>query len=351
MTNDPGVLTGDEVVELARHVAGLAGAGLPLPAGLRAAGAELPAGHLRRAAEELAGRLEEGLSLEKALEAPGGFVPAHLRALVLAGVRAGRLGEVLNRFVDHERDAAELRRRLWLSLAYPLILLAALAALFVFVARVIVRDYEGIMRDFGIDLPKITVGLLKVSHVIDAAGWGLVLAPAAAAALVWWGGRGLLSAPWRRRFDCSVPLVGPLRRWTALAEFCHLLALLLDCRLPLPEALPLAGDASRDADLADEARRVARAVEAGAPLAQSFTRHRLLPGGFARLLDWAEGQQCLAEALRMVGDTFAARARAQAALVGVVCLVLAVVTVIWGIAFILLGLYVPLIRLISVLSG
>ena len=42
--------------------------------------------------------------------------------------------------------------------------------------------------------------------------------------------------------------VGAVWRSTSLAEFCHLLALLLESRLPLPEALRLTGEGVEDAD-------------------------------------------------------------------------------------------------------
>ncbi|MBX6316734.1 MAG: type II secretory pathway, component PulF, partial [Isosphaeraceae bacterium] len=47
MAEDHGRLSGPEVAEFARHVAGLAQAGLTLPEGLRALGEELPTSRLR----------------------------------------------------------------------------------------------------------------------------------------------------------------------------------------------------------------------------------------------------------------------------------------------------------------
>src|SRR5438309_19850 len=78
--------------------------------------------------------------------------------------------------------------------------------------------------------------LLAQARVITAAGWGLLLGPLVVAVSLFLAARGLLEAPLRRRVANRVPLVGPLWRWSALAEFCHLLALLLDCSIPLPEA-------------------------------------------------------------------------------------------------------------------
>ena len=42
---------------------------------------------------------------------------------MLAGVRSGRLAEVLEEYVDLQHSQSELRRRVWMALAYPFILL------------------------------------------------------------------------------------------------------------------------------------------------------------------------------------------------------------------------------------
>jgi general secretion pathway protein F len=208
-----------------------------------------------------------------------------------------------------------------------------------------------IYRDFGVNLPVMTWFLLSLAGAIERIGWGLVLVPVAALGLFWLAGESRLSTAAGRRFVRWIPLLGPLRRWTSLTKFSHLLALLLESRMPLTTALPLAGEGVRDADLAATGRAIARDLEAGGALIPAIVRWRLLPRGFTRILAWAEGHQALPEALHMAGEMFEARARAQAAFVGIFCLVVAVVSLILGVGFLVVALYLPLFQLISVLSG
>ena len=53
----------------------------------------------------------------------------------------------------------------------------------------------------------------------------------------------------------------------------------------------------------------------------------------------------------MVGEMFEARARCQATFAGTVMAVLAVVFVLWGLVTVVIGLMLPIITLISRLSG
>ena len=100
-TGPGGRLSGAETAELSRQIAGLASAGLPLAHGLVALGEELPRGRLRRSMNELAGTLESGVTLDEALEEQRDRIPPHLRGLVIAGLRSGRLGDILSRFSEY----------------------------------------------------------------------------------------------------------------------------------------------------------------------------------------------------------------------------------------------------------
>ncbi|MBX6315419.1 MAG: type II secretion system F family protein, partial [Isosphaeraceae bacterium] len=262
--------------------------------------------------------------------------------LVRAGLRTGRLGEVLGRYARFDRIGADLQRSLWWHLAYPLLLLSALVGLYLFIAAVVMRDFEAILQDFGIAIPGITRTLIQLSHAVHRMGWGLLAVPLGMLFLLWLGSRGLLGESRRGRVANRLPLIGPLWRWSALAEFAHLLGLLIESEVPLVEALPMAGEGIEDPDLADATRQMAREIEAGQPLAETLGRYRVVPSGAVKILEWSEAQQALPEALRLVGETFEARARAQAAFVGIFSLVVAVVLTLAGLLYLLVALYWPL---------
>src|SRR5262245_51521131 len=115
----PRALSEQEALLLTQRVADLAAAGLPLPEGLRALADEVAHGSVRRMALDLAERLEHGQSLPDALMEQRDRVPTHLRDLLVAGVRSGRLMGLMGDFVSYARTGAALRRGLILSFLYP----------------------------------------------------------------------------------------------------------------------------------------------------------------------------------------------------------------------------------------
>ncbi len=173
-------LSAEETAELAARMADLTKAGLPLGEGLRALAGELSGRRLRRVLRALADQLDAGADLAVAVESQSARLPTCLRGLVLAGLRSGRLAETLEEYVDLQRSQSELRRRLWLSLAYPLMLLLCLTALVVVVRLYLLDEYQGIAWGFGVQLPAVSRLLMDSSGCVM---WSLIFMSGTAVAI------------------------------------------------------------------------------------------------------------------------------------------------------------------------
>ena len=120
--------------------------------------------------------------------------------------------------------------------------------------------------DFNTTLPDLTVFFIHSSWPVM---WGLVFLLAALVAIPIL----LAVAPgvrWIWPLLRGVPMIGPLLRWSHLAQFSRLMGLLLEQRVPLPDALRLSADGLRDSDLAYGCRRVADDVDGGRVLYESM---------------------------------------------------------------------------------
>lgn len=350
--HDGPALSNAEAGELAQHLADLTKSGLPLPNGLAALAQELPRGRLRKAVEDLAKRLERGEPLDAAVESLKRRFPGHFLELVTASVRSGRVGVVLADFVTYSRIGASLRQAVWYSLAYPAFALSAFIALAVFLCVAVVDSFAVIFRDFGIALPIMTRILINLSTAVTQRAWQVALTPVIVVIVIGLGSRFLLDRVSRRRMICFIPLFGVLWRWTALAEFCHYLGLLVESNVPLDRAVVLAGEGCGDAELAVDSVEIAERIRAhGASLGEASEAGAAIPEAFRKLLHWAEGRQSLSRTLHLIGEIFESQARARAGFVTTVVTVITVIVVLWGVSFIMASLFLPLIQLIARLSG
>ncbi len=343
-----------ESVELIEQLASLTRSGLPLPSGLRAVGEEIASAKLRSTFLGLADEIESGVDLDHALASRGRVFPAHLRGLILAGARSGRMADMLGEYVRAANLGAELRRVFWSTLAYPLVGLAVVLGLVGFVCTMSSKGIDMLTNnifDSGQRKPGSIDALAVIARFIAEHGWEIVLGLLAIPVLVFLTLRFLYGPVRRRQILCGVPVLGPILRFASLSEFCHLLAMMIEANLPLPRSFELAGQAVRDAEVADACGRMRRAVEGGEPLSSAFLIWKSIPAGLGQLFHWSEGHGNLSESLHLAGDMFESRARSQASFASSVLATFLLLLILWWIGFALAALYLPMITMIGRLSG
>ena len=292
--------------------------------------------------EELAERLEGGESLSDALRSVPGVAPREVRLAAAVGEATGALGASL-RGADRQRWSAA-----WLDVAprlvYPLLVLIFVSGVAAFLMTFILPRFVKIFHEFGAPLPPETRLLRESWSALDAyvpqSGLAVVLILAVAAVpLV------STTARW------YTPVLGRVYRWVVQAEVLRTLGRLLAVGRTVPQALDFL---AASGDLPGVARRRVGAAAAGVgrgdPLAQSLRAAGLLPASMAPLVQASERTGTLPAALLELGEHLAGRAfrvvRRASMLVSPL-LVMAVGTVV---GFIAIGMFTPLIHLLTSLS-
>ncbi len=274
-------------------------------------------------------------------------MPAHIRGLIAAGVRSGRLAGVLEGLAEVARRRQQLRRKAFVSLAYPALLLAIMDYLGIIFHASLVPRYRVFFDDFGMRAPVLTTVLFATAGpiawtlaigtlvllILPFISWLLPLGRVLSAVVDW------------------VPLLGPIRRYGRLAELSDLMAMLVAQEVPLPEALRLAAGAMRAPGLAGECRRAAAAVESGLPLAAVFDASRAVPPTMALLVAWGQQTGSLAEAFHGSALIFQARAERQGLFLEIIVLPITFLAVIFFVGVAILALLEPMVSLIQCLSG
>ena len=339
-------LTDGEAAEVGSQIAQLAKAGLPLAGGLRATAEEVRRGRVARAMRQLADQLEAGMSLEGALESQGKRFPAHIRGMILAGVKTGRLPEALEEFVAVEQGRSELRRRVWLAAAYPCIALGMVLALFLLFCLYFAPQFRQILDEFQAQLPFATEALFWVS------GPGLPVVIGLPALIVVgfvciFLVRGAAGA---RRVLYAVPFIGPVWRWAGLCNLSRLMALLLGQQVPLPEALRLTAAGLREADLSEACRGAADRVERGYSLSDCVRDFWQFPPSLGPLVEWSERTSNPAAAFRAGAQMFETRTGVCVTLLQTVLPPTVFLFILGSVFFAVWGILGPLVMLIQHLS-
>ena len=338
----------DEQIEVVQSVSELVGGELPLAPGLRALSSEFPSRRTRRALAMIADRLDRGVAFDEAVQGQLQLVPADLQVLIHAGLKTGDLSGLLDRYLQYARIALDSRRQNWLMAAYPMQLLLGGLLLMAVIAVWIVPDFSKIFMGFDIELPALTILVLYASDVFTS-WWGVVPAGLLGVVVAGWWLLGVLAGPTRQKYLYYVPVVGRKLRLTSMSRFCHLLSLGVSQRVPLPEALRLAGQGSRDPYVQRAAAEMAGDVEGGLSLTHAGMQRRMLPEAM-HVFEWEGREPAFSESLQATGDICAARARLQTNFARVALEPLAICSIASLVGLVVIALFLPLVKLLNELS-
>ncbi len=310
-------------------------------------------GKLKQVTRQLADDLAAGFTLPQALERQKGRVPPYYAALLAAGIRSGRIGDVLGTLTIYARSLGDFRAALVSATVYPLTILVLGLGMVVFVSAWVVPEYADVFEKFHLKLPMVTLLLIFISThwlatmVIPAA---VVIAIPLA---VRWAFRG--SAYGRvlwARFVYTLPVAGTLLRSARLAAFTDLLGILVDQSIPLSEALPLAALASSDPLLGWGAGPIEKNLQQGMPLGEALRKERLVPDLVVWMTRFGEKQGTLGKTLHHLAQMYRRQADVRAEFLRTVAPPLLILLVA-GVMVVLLvfGLLAPMLRMMEFWGG
>jgi type IV pilus assembly protein PilC len=347
-----GGLSAEDLITLNEEIAGMARAGLPLDQGMAALAREMRGGRLQRVTADIAADLRGGSTLPEAMAKQAGRVPPFYAGLVAAGVRSGRIGDVLATLTVYARTIADLRAIILGALFYPAMVMLLAFTLFCFVFLYLMPQYEEIFNSFRIRLPLVTEIMIGISHhplPIIGIPLGIVAALVVARLGMGWTGKG--RRLWTR-FVYGVPLVGTLLRSARLAAFTDLLGILVDHGMPLPDAFVMAGQSSSDPFMAEAAVHVRADLSRGDPLGEVLRRRQLVPELVAWMTAMAERRGNLGETLHHVSAMYRRQAEMRAALLrSVLPPFLILITAGLLVGLFVTGVALPMVSLLEGLSG
>lgn len=260
-----------------QQLAALLRAGLPLLQVLNILIRRQPPGAFRTVLEDVERRITRGGSLSEAYAEHPDVFPRLLTASVLAGERSGELDAVLQRYVEHAKATAEIRRKLIKTLTYPAILIAASIALVVLLTTYVIPKFATLYESSNSKLPTVTVYVVAVSKAVENnIAW---LAPTLAAALIGFfiwrrtaRGREILDG-----LLLKLPIVGDIIRQSTTARFCRSAATLLNGGLPLLESLDIAAEVIGNRRIARTMPDVVRGIQEGQTLVETLERAGWMP--------------------------------------------------------------------------
>lgn len=290
----------------------------------------------------LARALEAGVPLPDALRQVGWLVPRRALVIIEAGARSGNLVSALEE-VTRQPAGRPMFLKAAAALWYFAVLSLFGSGIFAFIMWKIIPAFNGIFRDFDAELPPLTQALIEVSAWFVDYGWAIVLL--VLLGVLCYGALLLLGV-----VGWLPPPLGIVRRRLESAVVLRSLSAAAAARQSLLPALSALAEHYPSHSIRWRLIRAMNDLNLGAPWQETLQRHGLLRRADAVLLTSAERVGNLPWALREVADAIERRV-ANRALAWLELIVPGMILVAGAVVmFVVVGLFLPLIRLIEGLT-
>ena len=301
-------------------------------------------GHLQQILENVRERVKGGELLSDAFAAHA-MVPKIYTTTLMAGEKSGAVDEVLARYINFQRLAMTFRKKLFVSLIYPTLLVTVVTIMVMFLFTYVVPKFAELFNSLDAKLPAITLFMLGVGQAAQKYFPFFIVGAALAVFLFWQWRKTDRGADQIDRFVLSLPLLGDIRLKHQVATFSRMLATLLQGGLPLVPSMETAGSSMSSRRILKGVMRASTRVREGQGLASSLEEQNIFPDLAVEMLEVGESTGALPSMLNSVAEFYEedVQTALNASMALIEPLILMVMAVFVG--GVLISLYLPIFTL------
>jgi type IV pilus assembly protein PilC len=294
--------------------------------------------------ENVRERVKGGELLSDAFAAQGMF-PKMYTTTLMAGEKSGNMEEVLGRYIQYQRMVQTFRKKLLVSLVYPVLLVSVVTIMVTFLITYVVPKFADLFNNLNAQLPAITVFMLSIGLNAQKYGWIVAIVLVVAGILLWRWKHSDRGAQAIDKFMLSLPLIGEIRLKYQVANFSRILATLLQGGLPLVPAMETAGASMSSRQMLIGVTAAARRVREGQGLAKSMESQNLFPDLAVEMLEVGESTGALPAMLSSVAEFY--EEDVQTALGAAMALIEPLILIVMAVFVggVLISLYMPIFTL------
>ena len=294
--------------------------------------------------ENVRERVKGGELLSDAFAAQRVF-PKIYTTTLLAGEKSGNMEEVLSRYIVYQRLAQTFKKKLAVSLVYPVLLISVITVMMIFLVTFVIPKFADLFNNLGATLPAITVFMLAVGVNAQKYAWAVGLVLIIGIPLFWRWKQSDRGAERVDKMLLALPLLGEIRLKYQVANFSRILATLLQGGLPLVPAMETAGASMSSRQMLNGILNATERVKEGQSLAKSLETEKIFPDLAVEMLEVGESTGALPAMLSSVAEFYeedvqTALGAAMALIEPLILIVMAVV-----VGGILISLYLPIFTL------
>lgn len=340
-----------EVAIFTRQFSVMLDAGLPLVQCLQAIGEQHPNLAFRKVLEQVRIDVESGSTLSAAMAKHPRTFDSLYTNMIAAGETGGILDTILQRLAAFIEKIVKLKRALRSAMIYPGIILSIAVIVVAVILWKVVPVFRTLFEGFNVQLPLPTRIVIGLSSFIG--NYGVFVLAALGVGL--FGVRSYYRTENGRlvidRLLLRIPVLGDIFRKIGVARFTRTLATLLSSGVAILEALEITASTAGNAILEGTIRRIRRNIEEGKSINEPMRESKFFPPMVTQMVAVGESTGELDTMLVKVADYY--EDEVDVTVANLLTILEPVMLVFLGVIVggIVISMYLPLFKLIQVLSG
>ncbi|HEV3284723.1 MAG TPA: type II secretion system F family protein [Solirubrobacteraceae bacterium] len=287
--------------------------------------------------------VEAGLSLSDAMSRHPKVFNQLFVAMTQAGETGGVLEDSLLRVADQLQKDASLRRQIRSAMIYPVLVIVFAVGVMMALVAFLVPVFEGVFKQFGGELPKITQVSVFLSHAVLGYWWLMfgLFGGAIVSFLKWkkttWG-----RAQWDR-FRLRVPMkIGTIVQQIAVARWSRTLAALTGAGVPLLQALEITGKTGGNIVVEEAMDGVIASVKRGGTISTPLAEAPIFPAMVTHMVGVGEETGALDAMLDKVAEFYEDQVEASVKALTSILEPIMIIVIGGIVGFIVISMYMPL---------
>ncbi|QDT33780.1 MULTISPECIES: type II secretion system F family protein [Thalassoglobus] len=345
-----GGVSAKKLTMFTRQLSTLQDAGLPILRSLRILEGQEKPGALKNSLMGVIEDVESGNTLSEAMaKQPKAFDNLYVN-MVKAGEAGGALEVILQRLAEFKERAESLKRKVKGAMIYPCAVITVATGIVGFIMYWIIPKFKEIFLDFGVELPAITEVLISTSDIVVSYWYLIPVIPFTLFVMVKLIKKNKTGAYIVDRIMLKIPILGKIIQKSTIARTCRTLGTLIASGVPILEALSIARDTAGNEVFRKAFDHIYSSIREGESMAVPLRETRITDDLVVNMVDVGEETGALDNMLYKVADIYDEEV---AVLVeGLISLLEPLMVVVLGliVGFIVIALFMPLVKLLNELS-
>lgn len=339
-----------DLMVLSRQLAMMIDSGLPIMRALSILGEQTENKYFAKIIGEIRSDVSSGHTLSEAMAKYPDIFSNLFISMIKSGEIGGVLDNVLLRLAAVMEKDQELRAKVKSAMAYPTVIMVFAAIVVTGMLWKIVPIFAGMFEQLGGNLPTLTQFLVNISNFLQSS-W-FVLFPSIGAA-VYGIKRYKKTENGKKNIDklmLKMKVIGPLLQKVSIARMTRTLGTLISSGVPIIQAIEITGKASGNWVVEQAMENVKNSIKEGDPIAKQLAVEPIFPPMVTQMISVGEETGALDAMLEKIADFY--DMEVEAAVEALTSMIEPLIMVVLGgtIGVIMLGLYMPMFQLITLIQ-